>query len=55
MVMPVALRLLDVRKRRWSQLLLDAIDSGLEEKLPPADFKRRPAGRLQTAPPKLSA
>ncbi len=41
--------LLDVRKRKWSQPLLDAIDSSLEEKLPPLISSDRPAGRLQAA------
>lgn len=39
--------LLDVRKRKWSRALLDAIDPDLEDKLPPLISSDRPAGRLQ--------
>lgn len=39
--------LLDVRKRRWSQAALDAIDKGLADKLPPLIPSDQPAGRLQ--------
>jgi sugar (pentulose or hexulose) kinase len=36
-----------VRKRRWSSAALNAIDSGLEGKLPPLISSDQPAGRLQ--------
>ena len=39
--------LLDVKKRRWSLDVLEAIDSGLAAKLPPLIASDRPAGRLQ--------
>jgi len=39
--------LLDVRKRRWSQAVLDAIDSGLAAALPPLIASDQPAGHLQ--------
>src|SRR5262249_37443387 len=39
--------LLDVRKRRWSLDVLEAIDDGLAAKLPPLISSDRPAGRLQ--------
>ena len=39
--------LLDVRKRRWSEATLNAIDSSLAEKLPPLISSDRDAGRLQ--------
>lgn len=39
--------LLDVRKRRWSQAVLKAIDPELEGKLPPLISSDKPAGRLQ--------
>jgi xylulokinase len=39
--------LLDVRKRKWSQAVLDAIDPELCAKLPPLVGSERPAGRLQ--------
>jgi xylulokinase len=38
--------LLDVRKRKWSRAVLDAIDPDLEAKLPPLIPSDRPAGRL---------
>lgn len=43
--------LLDVKKRKWSKPVLDAIDSRLESKLPPLISSDKPAGRLsaQTA------
>jgi D-xylulose kinase len=41
--------LLDVRKRKWSRALLDAIDPELEGKLPPLISSDRPAGTLQPA------
>lgn len=41
--------LLDVRKRRWSETVLKAIDSELEGKLPPLISSDRPAGRLQAS------
>ncbi|HMP82749.1 MAG TPA: FGGY-family carbohydrate kinase, partial [Verrucomicrobiota bacterium] len=39
--------LLDVRKRKWSQAVLDAIDPELADKLPPLISSDKPAGRLQ--------
>src|SRR5687768_4663582 len=39
--------LLDVRKRKWSRAVLDAIDPELESKLPPLISSDRPAGTLQ--------
>jgi xylulokinase len=39
--------LLDVRKRRWSQAVLDAIDPGLGAALPPLIASDQPAGHLQ--------
>jgi xylulokinase len=39
--------LLDVRKRKWSRAVLEAIDGELEGKLPPLIFSDKPAGRLQ--------
>ena len=39
--------LLDVRKRKWAGAVLEAIDSGLAEKLPPLISSDKPAGRLQ--------
>jgi D-xylulose kinase len=39
--------LLDVKKRRWSLDVLEAIDSGLAGKLPALITSDRPAGRLQ--------
>ena len=39
--------LLDVRKRQWSQPLLDFIDSGLSEKLPALGSSRKPCGLLR--------
>jgi xylulokinase len=39
--------LLDVRKRKWSQAVLDAIDSDLAAKLPSLISSDKPAGRLQ--------
>src|SRR3954471_22906008 len=39
--------LLDVRKRKWSQAALDAIDPELAGKLPPLVSSDKPAGRLQ--------
>jgi sugar (pentulose or hexulose) kinase len=41
--------LLDVRKRKWSRPLLEAIDPDLESKLPPLISSDRPAGTLQAA------
>src|SRR5688572_9948946 len=41
--------LLDVRKRRWSKAVLDAIDSTLESKLPPLISSDRPAGNLRAS------
>jgi xylulokinase len=45
--------LLDVRKRKWSSAVLDAIDSGLSSKLPPLLSSDKPAGALQAATAKL--
>ena len=39
--------LLDVKKRQWSEPVLNAIDSSLAEKLPPLISSDRPAGFLQ--------
>jgi xylulokinase len=39
--------LLDVRKRKWSAPVLNAIDSDLPSKLPPILYSNQPAGRLQ--------
>jgi len=39
--------LLDVRKRRWSKAVLQAIDPELESKLPPLISSDKPAGRLR--------
>jgi len=39
--------LLDVRKRKWSSTILDAIDPELADKLPPLMSSDKPAGRLQ--------
>ena len=41
--------LLDVRKRKWSPAVLDAIDPGLAGKLPPVHSSDQPAGLLQAA------
>jgi xylulokinase len=41
--------LLDVRKRKWSQSVLDAIDPNLREKLPPLIDSDQPAGQLQAS------
>ena len=41
--------LLDVRKRTWSQAVLSAIDSSIEEKLPPLISSDQPAGQLSAA------
>jgi xylulokinase len=45
--------LLDVRHRKWSTPLLDAIDQGLERKLPPLIRSDQPAGRLQASTAKV--
>src|SRR3989440_8230890 len=45
--------LLDVRKRKWSRAVLDAIDPELAEKLPPLIRSDKPAGRLQGATAKV--
>jgi xylulokinase len=45
--------LLDVRKRKWSAPVLEAIDPGLAEKLPTLIPSNRPAGTLQAATAKL--
>ncbi|HZV37072.1 MAG TPA: xylulokinase [Verrucomicrobiae bacterium] len=41
--------LLDVRKRKWSQAALEAIDPALAEKLPPLIPSDQPAGKLLKA------
>jgi xylulokinase len=41
--------LLDVRKRKWSEAVLRAIDDDLASKLPPLISSDQPAGRLQRA------
>src|SRR5216684_1275411 len=41
--------LLDVRKRKWSNPALAAIDSELAGKLPPLNASHKPAGLLQSA------
>ncbi len=41
--------LLDVRKRKWSEAVLEAIDPELAGKLPPLRTSDQPAGSLQTA------
>lgn len=41
--------LLDVRKRRWSEAAVKAIDADLLEKLPPVSPSDRPAGSLSAA------
>lgn len=41
--------LLDVRKRKWSRAVLNAIDDELESKLPPLISSDQPAGLLQAA------
>jgi len=45
--------LLDVRKRKWSSAVLDAIDPGLAGKLPPLTGSDKPAGMLQASTAKL--
>src|SRR2546423_267253 len=45
--------LLDVKKRKWSQAVIKAIDPELADKLPPLQSSDRPAGRLQSATAKL--
>jgi xylulokinase len=45
--------LLDVRKRKWSQAVLDAIDPELAGKLPPLISSDKPAGRLQLSTAKM--
>src|SRR5437773_2599010 len=39
--------LLDVKKRKWSDAVLDAIDPELRGKLPPLISSEKPSGRLQ--------
>lgn len=41
--------LLDVRKRKWSEAALNAIDAGLADKLPRLISSDHPAGKLQPA------
>lgn len=45
--------LLDVRKRKWSSPVLEAIDPALKEKLPPLIGSDEPAGALQASTAKL--
>jgi sugar (pentulose or hexulose) kinase len=45
--------LLDVRKRKWSSPVLEAIDADLADKLPPLIPSNRPAGTLQASTAKL--
>jgi xylulokinase len=45
--------LLDVRKRKWSSAVLEAIDPGLSSKLPPLIASDKPAGALQDSTAKL--
>ena len=45
--------LLDVRKRKWSNAILDAIDPALAAKLPRLQSSDKPAGTLQTSTAKL--
>lgn len=45
--------LLDVRKRKWAKTVLDAIDPGLESKLPRLIPSDEPAGTLQPSTAKL--
>jgi sugar (pentulose or hexulose) kinase len=45
--------LLDVRKRKWSSAVLEAIDPELAGKLPPLMRSDRPAGTLQASTAKL--
>lgn len=41
--------LLDVRKRKWSRPVIDAIDAELEGKLPPLISSDQPAGKIQSS------
>src|SRR5438105_9657113 len=45
--------LFDVKKRKWSEAAINAIDPELAGKLPPVRPSDRPAGRLQSATAKL--
>jgi xylulokinase len=45
--------LMDVRKRKWSNAVLEAIDPELASKLPPLGPSHKPAGALQAATAKL--
>ncbi|HWF18972.1 MAG TPA: xylulokinase [Verrucomicrobiae bacterium] len=45
--------LLDVRKRKWSQAALEAIDPALADKLPPLIASDQPAGKLQKSTAKM--
>src|SRR5499427_8106051 len=45
--------LLDVRKRKWAQAALDAIDPNLGSKLPPLLSSDKPAGALQSSTAKM--
>ncbi len=45
--------LMDVRKRKWSSAVLDAIDPGLGDRLPPLNGSETPAGKLQPSTAKM--
>ncbi len=45
--------LLDIRGRKWCERMLNAIDSGLAEKLPPLIRSDQPAGELQPSTAKM--
>src|SRR5438270_3812248 len=45
--------LFDVKKRKWSEAAINAVDPELAGKLPPVRPSDRPAGRLQSATAKL--
>lgn len=45
--------LLDVRKRKWSEAVLNAIDPELQEKLPRLISSEKPAGTLQASTAKM--
>src|SRR6266571_2058887 len=45
--------LLDVRKRKWSEAVLEAIDPELASKLPPLLSSDKPAGALQSSTAKM--
>jgi xylulokinase len=47
--------LMDVRKRKWSEAVLKAIDGDLRSKLPAVSSSDRPAGQLQASTAKMLA